>query len=148
MSPMAARRALLLAPLLAAALTSEPPQVNFDLEQLAELLPLPVRDVLDGRAELRKGFPREALIFVQAALRDAVPGLADSPQWATLHGKYGPATRSAVVQFEAEVLGLPRSDGESISADTVRRAATSLCCCERVVDAVPGSAAAGIRASD
>ena len=111
---------LLLLPAIArAAAPVEPLQVNFDLEQLEELLPQAVRDVLDGKAELRSGFHRESMVFVQGALREAVPGLAESPQWATLYGRYGGATRKAVARFETEVLGLPPSDGASISAGTV-----------------------------
>jgi|EP01043_Picozoa_sp_COSAG02_P050194 hypothetical protein len=97
----------------------EPLRVNFDLDQLQQLLPQAVRDVLGGKAELRSGFHRDSMVFVQAALREAVPGLAESPQWATLYGRYGGATRKAVARFETEVLGLPHSDGASISADTV-----------------------------
>ena len=116
---------LLLLPLLlpaiarAAAPVEVPLQVNFDLEQLQELLPQAVRDVLGGKAELRSGFHRESMLFVQVALREAVSGLTESPQWATLYGRYGSATRKAVARFETEVLGLPQSDGASISADTV-----------------------------
>jgi hypothetical protein len=115
------RHGLLLLLLLAMARTAapEPLRVNFDLDQLQQLLPQAVRDVLGGKAELRSGFHRDSMVFVQAALREAVPGLAESPQWATLYGRYGGATREAVARFETEVLGLPHSDGASISADTV-----------------------------
>ena len=115
------RHGLLLLLLLSVARVAapEPLQVNFDLEQLQELLPQAVRDVLNGKAELRSGFHRDSMVFVQAALREAVPGLAESPQWATLYGRYGGVTRKAVARFETEVLGLPHSDGSSISADTV-----------------------------
>ena len=112
---------MLLLQAVAPAAAPEPLQVNFDLAQLQEQLPPAVRDVLVEKAELRNGFPRDAMMFVQAALREAVPGLAESPQWTKLHGNYGAATRSGVARFETEVLGLPHSDGASISADTVSR---------------------------
>ena len=49
-----------------------------------------------------------------------MPGLAGSKAWATLYGRYGGATRSAVARFETEVMGKPDSDGSAIAAPTLR----------------------------